>query len=115
MSLKILFIWNDEFLLFQDRALVEGPVFEEFWKRDVEESVRQGNAKPFVEEVSLQVSDWGFSISDLKVQKQKRGKGILVWLKSVYDLAEEKVDGFLGPIYIWQVSELSSLYQLNFL
>lgn len=86
--------------------MVEDPVFEEFWERDVEESVRQGNAKPFVEEASLQVSDWGFTISDLKMHNKQRGKGILIWLKSVYSLAEERANGFLGPIYIWQVSEL---------
>ncbi|KAG9144052.1 hypothetical protein Leryth_013928 [Lithospermum erythrorhizon] len=40
----------------KDRALVEHRVFEEFWQRDVEESVRQGNVKPFVEEAILQVS-----------------------------------------------------------
>lgn len=89
----------------RDRALVEDPVFEELWERDVEESVRQANARPFVEEAALQVSDWGFSISDLKMQKQHRGKGVLVWLKSVYNLAEERVDGFLGPMHIWQGGE----------
>ncbi|XP_057782703.1 uncharacterized protein LOC131000692 [Salvia miltiorrhiza] len=89
----------------KDRARVEDPVFEEFWERDVEESVRQGNAKPFVEEASLQVSDWGFTISDLKLHNKQRGKGILIWLKSVYNLVEERANGFLGPIYIWQGGE----------
>ncbi|KAI3450519.1 hypothetical protein Pfo_007184 [Paulownia fortunei] len=80
-------------------------IFEEFWQRDVEESVRQANVKPFVEEAALQVSDWGFSIADLKVHNKQKGRGILVWLKSVYSLPEERVSGFLGPIHIWQGAE----------
>ncbi|KAL6967320.1 hypothetical protein U1Q18_033131 [Sarracenia purpurea var. burkii] len=86
----------------RDRALIEEPRFEEFWQRDVEESVRQRNVKPFVEEAILQVSDWGFSLSDLKIQKKHRGKNIIIWLKSMYTQAEEELTGFLGPIHIWQ-------------
>uniref|UniRef100_A0A5B7C177 AB hydrolase-1 domain-containing protein n=1 Tax=Davidia involucrata TaxID=16924 RepID=A0A5B7C177_DAVIN len=85
-----------------DRALVEKPMFEEFWQRDVEESVRQGNVKPFVEEAALQVSNWGFCLADLKIQKKGQGKGIILWLKSMFSQAEEELTGFLGPIYIWQ-------------
>ncbi|XWS28438.1 hypothetical protein CRYUN_Cryun25bG0069000 [Craigia yunnanensis] len=43
----------------------------EFWQRDVEESIRQGNAKPFVEEAVLQVSNWGFGLADVKLQKKQ--------------------------------------------
>ncbi|KAA8550432.1 hypothetical protein F0562_002116 [Nyssa sinensis] len=86
----------------RDRAFIEGPIFEEFWQRDVEESVRQGNVKPFVEEAVLQVSNWGFSLADLKIQKKRRGKGIIGWLRSMYSPAEEELTGFLGPIHIWQ-------------
>ncbi|KAM7502045.1 hypothetical protein LguiB_000949 [Lonicera macranthoides] len=86
----------------KDRALIEEPIFQEFWQRDVEESVRQGNAKPFVEEAILQVSSWGFSLADLKVQKKRQGKGFIFWLKSMYSQAEEELTGFLGPIHIWQ-------------
>ncbi|KAL8092342.1 hypothetical protein AgCh_034581 [Apium graveolens] len=75
-------------------------MFQEFWKRDVEESVRQGNAKPIVEEAVLQVSSWGFSLVDLNIQKND--KGILLWLNSKYIQAEEEITGLLGPIYIWQ-------------
>lgn len=95
-------------VIFQDRALVEDPVYEEFWQRDVEESIRQGSAKPFVEEASLQVSDWGFSLADLKLQKKLQGKGILDWLRWLSSLIIEKQEeftGFLGPIQIWQVSD----------
>ena len=67
------------------------------------ESVRQGDSKPFVEEAVLQVSDWGFNLADLQVQKQHRGKGLLQWLKSMYSPAERQWTGFLGPIHIWQV------------
>ena len=35
--------------------MIEEPEFEEFWQRDVEESVRQGNIRPFIEEAVLQV------------------------------------------------------------
>ncbi|GMP49730.1 hypothetical protein CsSME_00016613 [Camellia sinensis var. sinensis] len=86
----------------RDRALIEEPMFKEFWQRDVEESVRQRNVKPFVEEAVLQVSDWGFRLSDLNIQKKRRGKGITLWLKSMYSQAEEELTGFLGPIHIWQ-------------
>ncbi|XWS52711.1 hypothetical protein CRYUN_Cryun11dG0094300 [Craigia yunnanensis] len=86
----------------RDRALIEDPVYEEFWQRDVEESIRQGNAKPFVEEALLQVSNWGFSLADLKLQKKQRGKGILNLIKFLLSGSEEEYTGFLGPIHIWQ-------------
>ncbi|KAK7854668.1 hypothetical protein CFP56_031495 [Quercus suber] len=86
----------------RDRALMEDPIYEEFWQRDVEESIRQGNAKPFVEEAALQVSNWGFSLADLKLQKKQRGKGLLNWLKSMLTEAKEEYTGFLGPIHLWQ-------------
>ncbi|XP_043696153.1 uncharacterized protein LOC122646630 [Telopea speciosissima] len=86
----------------RDKALVEEPAFEEFWQRDVEESVRQENPKPFMEEAVLQVSNWGFSLADLQVQKKHKGKGILSWIKSLYSQSESELTGFLGPIHIWQ-------------
>ncbi|CAL8999447.1 unnamed protein product [Prunus brigantina] len=86
----------------RDKALIEDPIYEEFWQRDLEESIRQGNVKPFVEEAVLQVSNWGFSLADLKLQKKQRGKGVLNWLKSVLSAAQEEYIGFLGPIHIWQ-------------
>ncbi|GMH11249.1 hypothetical protein Nepgr_013090 [Nepenthes gracilis] len=86
----------------RDRSVIEEPWFEEFWQRNVEESIRQGNAKPFVEEAILQVSDWGFNIADLQTRKSRKGQNILLWLKSMYSRAEEDLTGFLGPIHIWQ-------------
>ncbi|XP_010920909.1 uncharacterized protein [Elaeis guineensis] len=86
----------------KDKSLLEEPNFNEFWEKDVAESVRQGDSKPFVEEAVLQVSDWGFNLADLQVQKQHRGKGLLQWLKSMYSPAERQWTGFLGPIHIWQ-------------
>lgn len=83
---------------------MEDPIYEEFWQRDVEESIRQGNAKPFVEEAALQVSNWGFSLADLKLRKKERGKGLLNWLKSMLTEAKEEYTGFLGPIHLWQVN-----------
>lgn len=80
---------------------MEDPIYEEFWQRDVEESIRQGNAKPFVEEAALQVSNWGFSLSDLKLQKRKHN--MLRWLKAIFTETQEYI-GFLGPIHIWQVN-----------
>lgn len=83
---------------------MEDPIYEEFWQRDVEESIRQGNVKPFVEEAALQVSNWGFSLSDLKLQKKERSTDVLSWLKSIFTEVQEEYTGFLGPIHIWQVS-----------
>ncbi|KAL4389130.1 hypothetical protein S245_006715 [Arachis hypogaea] len=88
----------------RDKALMEDPIYEEFWQRDVEESIRQGNAKPFLEEAALQVSNWGFSLLDLKLQKKKRSGSadLLIWLKSMFIEVQEEYTGFLGPIHIWQ-------------
>lgn len=86
-------------------------MFEEFWQRDLEESVRQKNAKPFVEEAVLLVSNWGFSPADLKVQRKHPGKGILHRIKSLFGQTEEILTGFLGQIHVWQVgSYLLYLY-----
>lgn len=89
--------------MIQDEFLVEEPKYEEFWHRDVEESIRQGSTKPFIEEAVLQVSNWGFSLPDLQVQKKCTGKGIFPWLKFLYNQAESELTGFVGPIHIWQV------------
>ncbi|KAF3643428.1 putative ATP synthase subunit d, mitochondrial-like [Capsicum annuum] len=89
----------------RDKALLEHPSFEDFWQRDLEEAVRQKNAKPFVEEAVLQVSNWGFSPADLKVQRKRPGKGIVHWIKSLYGQTEEILAGFLGQIHIWQGME----------
>ncbi|KAE9616654.1 putative alpha/Beta hydrolase [Lupinus albus] len=86
----------------RDKALMEDPIHEEFWQRDVEESIRQGNVKPFVEEAALQASNWGFSLSDLKLQKIKRSSNLFTWLKSMFIEALDEYTGFLGPIHIWQ-------------
>lgn len=85
---------------------MEDPIYEEFWQRDVEESIRQGNVKPFVEESTLQVSVWGFSLADLKLQKKKRRQTVLTFLKSIFIAEQEEYMGFLGPIHIWQVSPI---------
>jgi hypothetical protein len=82
---------------------MEDPIYEEFWQRDVEESIRQGNAKPFVEEAALQVSNWGFSLLDLRLQKRKLNRNLLNWLKAMFAETQEYT-GFLGPIHIWHVS-----------
>lgn len=81
---------------------MEDPIHEEFWQRDVEESIRQGIAKPFVEEATLLVSDWGFRLHDLRLQKL-RVKSVIHWLKSLVGDVQEEFIGFLGPIHIWQV------------
>ncbi|KAJ3699492.1 hypothetical protein LUZ61_003197 [Rhynchospora tenuis] len=86
----------------KDKLLLEEPVFMEFWEKDVAESVRQGDAKPFIEESVIQVSDWGFTLSDIQVQKQKDGSGFISLLKSLFSPAEKEWTGFLGPIHVWQ-------------
>ncbi|KAL6563606.1 hypothetical protein OROGR_002565 [Orobanche gracilis] len=97
--------WLSLSLRKRDRAVTEDKTFKNFWERDVEESVRQGNPRAFVEEAILQVSNWGFSIAELNVQKKRKGKGILGWLRSVYNPAEKRLSGFLGQIHIWQGAE----------
>ncbi|KAL9318331.1 hypothetical protein ACSQ67_014848 [Phaseolus vulgaris] len=86
----------------KDKLVIEEPEFEEFWQRDVEESVRQGNIRPFIEEVVLQVSNWGFDLKELHVQKKCQARGILLWLKSMYSQADCELAGFLGLTHIWQ-------------
>ncbi|OWM82380.1 uncharacterized protein LOC116208056 isoform X2 [Punica granatum] len=86
----------------KDEALTNEEVFEEFWYRNVEESIRQGDIAPFVEESVLQVSNWGFKLADLQVQRKCHTKGLVPWLKSIYSQAECELTGFLGPIHVWQ-------------
>ncbi|ERN04938.1 uncharacterized protein LOC18433104 [Amborella trichopoda] len=86
----------------KDRALLEEPMFIDFLRGDMEESTRLGNPSPFVEEAVLQVSSWGFSLTDLQVQKKQMAKGFFAWLKSIYSQADWEWVGFLGPIHIWQ-------------
>ncbi|GMN63990.1 hypothetical protein TIFTF001_033063 [Ficus carica] len=86
----------------KDEILIEEPKFEELWDRNMEESIRQGNEKPFIEEARMQVSDWGFRLSELQVQRRCQGRGILPWLRSMYSQAECEQTGFLGPIHVWQ-------------
>ena len=83
--------------------MTEDPVFKEFWQRDVEESIRQGNVKPFVEEAVLQVSNWPFSLTDLQVQKKCPEKGLFHWFNFMASEPECELVGFLEPIHIWQV------------
>ena len=100
----IAIIWlNKDLVHIQDEILIEETTFEEFWQRDVEELIRQGTTKPFIEEAVLQVSNWGFSLADLQVRKKCQTKGILLWLRSMYSQAECELAGFLGPMHIWQV------------
>ncbi|KAL6987435.1 hypothetical protein U1Q18_013183 [Sarracenia purpurea var. burkii] len=86
----------------KDKDVIERPKFEEFWHRDVEESIRQLNTKPFIEEAVLHVSDWSFKLSDLRERKKCPGKGIFPWLKFMYSQADCELTGFPGPIHIWQ-------------
>ncbi|XP_019191388.1 PREDICTED: uncharacterized protein LOC109185878 [Ipomoea nil] len=86
----------------KDRALIEEPGFIEFWHRDVEESIRQWNVKPFIEETVLQVSNWGFSLRDLQVKEKCDSSSIFPWLKFIYGQPKCELTGFLGPIHIWQ-------------
>ncbi|KAF7818585.1 Alpha/Beta hydrolase fold [Senna tora] len=86
----------------KDEILIEEPAFEEFWQRNVEESVRLRSTQPFIEEAVLQVSNWGFDLAELHVQRKCQTRGILLWLKSMYSQAECELAGFLGLINIWQ-------------
>lgn len=97
--------WLSLSLAEQDKGVTEDPVFKAFWQRDVEESIRQGNVKPFVEEAVLQVSNWPFSLKDLQVQKKCPEKGLFHWFKFMSSEAECELVGFLEPIHIWQGME----------
>uniref|UniRef100_A0ACD5XJE6 Uncharacterized protein n=1 Tax=Avena sativa TaxID=4498 RepID=A0ACD5XJE6_AVESA len=85
----------------KDKTLLEAPMFNTFWEKDVAESVRQADAQPFVEEAVMQVSDWGFSLSDIQMQK-KEDQGLFELIMSLFSHAEREWVGFLGPIHIWQ-------------
>ncbi|KAI7755516.1 hypothetical protein M8C21_031690 [Ambrosia artemisiifolia] len=97
--------WLSLSLSEQDKVAIEDPLFKKFWQRDVEESIRQGNVKPFVEETALQVSNWPFSITDLQVQKKCPEKGLFHWFNFMSDEPECELVGFLEPIHIWQGME----------
>ncbi|KAL9228019.1 hypothetical protein vseg_003642 [Gypsophila vaccaria] len=97
--------WFSLSLSEKDKALIETSSFKELWQRNVEESVRQGNMKPFIKEAVLQVSEWGFSLADLRTRRTCPGHGILTWLKSFYSKAECELTGFGGPIHLWQGSD----------
>jgi hypothetical protein len=88
----------------KDKLLIKDPTFQEVYQRNVEESVRQGITKPFVEEAVLQVSNWGFTLSEFRTQKKCATNGVLSWLMSMYSEAECELIGFRKPIHIWQVS-----------
>ncbi|KAK8919429.1 hypothetical protein KSP39_PZI022143 [Platanthera zijinensis] len=94
--------WLSSTLGKKDKALTEGNIFKEYWERNVAESIRQKDPKPFVEEAVLQVSNWGFRLADLQVRKKHGGQNLLQWLKSIYTKADGEWTGFLGPIHIWQ-------------
>lgn len=102
LRISVIFV-KSTFWHVQDEILIEEPAFEEFWLRNVEESVRQGSAQPFIEEAVLQVTNWGFDLMELQVHKKCETGGLLLWLKSMYSQAECELAGFLGPINIWQV------------
>ncbi|CAF2362560.1 unnamed protein product [Brassica rapa] len=89
----------------KDKLLLKDPTFQEFYQRNVEESVRQGITKPFVEESVLQVSRWGFTLSEFRTQKKCTTNGVLSWLMSMYSEAECELVGFRKPIHIWQGME----------
>ncbi|CAI0471531.1 unnamed protein product [Linum tenue] len=94
--------WMSQPLGRKDEILVNQPTFQEFWHRDVEESVRQGRVKPFIEEAVLQTSNWGFNLADLQVRRRCQKRGLLLRLRSMFNEAECELVGFLGPIHIWQ-------------
>jgi len=80
---------------------VEQDFFIDFLRKDMQESVRQGNSAPFVEETVMQVNKWGFSLAELQVRK-KLMKGFTSWFHSLFNEVPEEWEGFLRPIHIWQ-------------
>ena len=55
----------------------------------------------------LQVSDWGFNLSNIQMQK-KEAQRFFELIKSLFNQAKREWVGFLGPIPIWQVCNLFS-------
>uniref|UniRef100_A0A1J3GE86 AB hydrolase-1 domain-containing protein n=1 Tax=Noccaea caerulescens TaxID=107243 RepID=A0A1J3GE86_NOCCA len=86
----------------KDKHVITDPVFEEHYQRNVEESVRQGTAKPFIEEAVLHVSNWGFYLAEFRMQKKCKTNGVLSWLMSMYSESECELIGFQKPLHIWQ-------------
>ncbi|XP_076888913.1 uncharacterized protein LOC143539505 [Bidens hawaiensis] len=97
--------WLSLSLSERDKNVTEDPLFIKFWQRDVEESIRQGTVKPFIEETVLHVSNWPFSIRDLHVQKKCPEKGLFHWFKFISEEPECELTGFQGLIHIWQGTE----------
>ncbi|KAH9330430.1 hypothetical protein KI387_002538, partial [Taxus chinensis] len=85
----------------KDGALTEEEFFIDFQLKDMEESIRQDILTPFIEEITLQVNQWGFSLADLQIRKKKM-KGFRAWFHSLFNEVHEEWEGFLGPIHIWQ-------------
>jgi hypothetical protein len=52
------------------------------------QSLRQADAQPFVEEAVMQVSDWGFSLSDIQMQK-KEDQGLFELIMSLFSRTDE--------------------------
>ncbi|CAH2054339.1 unnamed protein product [Thlaspi arvense] len=104
-NIKPLDQWMSISLGEKDQHVITDPVYEDFYQRNVEESVRQGTAKPFVEEAVLHVSNWGFSLAEFRMQKKCKTNGVLSWLMSMYSESECELIGFRKPIHIWQGME----------
>lgn len=86
----------------KDMDLTARTGFQELWRRNFAETIRQGSTRPLLEEAVLQVSHWGFTLADLQAQKKCPGRGILPWLRSIYAQVECEPTGYRGPIHIWQ-------------
>ncbi|CAN8270043.1 unnamed protein product [Cochlearia groenlandica] len=94
--------WMSVSLGEKDKLVITDPVFEGLYQRNVEESIRQQKAKPFVQEAALQVSNWGFNLPEFRMQKKCKTNGVLSWLMSMYSESECELIGFQRPIHIWQ-------------
>jgi pimeloyl-ACP methyl ester carboxylesterase len=85
----------------KDRDLLETDAFGETWERAIRESVRSGDPKPHAQDLTLQVQDWGFQLSDIRPKTQKPG----VFKRILYFFGGSELPGFSGPIHIFHGTE----------
>lgn len=87
----------------QDRDLLDTDAFGETWERAIRESVRSGDPKPHAQDLTLQVQDWGFQLSDIRPKTQKPS----IFKRILYFFGRSELPGFSGPIHIFHVEHLS--------
>ncbi|KAJ7532919.1 hypothetical protein O6H91_13G025700 [Diphasiastrum complanatum] len=84
----------------KDQELLGKDTFLNYWKQDMKEALRQKSAGNLAEELIMVAQDWGFNLDDLCLRAPK--VGFLKRLQNFFSPVTEKMQGFEGPIHIWQ-------------